>query len=75
MLAKSLGWRQYHTNPASQWLFRARWVSEPEEENAENAENVGNDVLGNSENVGHVAKNAGNVNFANLVAENDGQVA
>jgi len=75
MLAKSLGWRQYHANPASRWLFRARWVSKPEEENAENAENVGNDVPGNGENAGHVAKNARNVNFANLVAENDGQVA
>jgi len=41
---------------------------------AENAENVGNDVPGNGENVGHVAENAGNVNLANLVAENDWQV-
>jgi hypothetical protein len=42
---------------------------------AENAENVGNDVPGNGENAGHVAENARNVNTANLVAENDGQVA
>jgi len=37
-------------------------------------ENVGNDVPGNGENAGHVAENAGNVNLANLVAENDRQV-
>jgi len=36
--------------------------------------NVGNDVPGNGGNAGHVVKNAGNVYFANLVAENDGQV-
>jgi len=38
---------------------------------AENAENVGNDVPENGENAGHLAENVGNVNLANLVAEND----